>query len=88
MDLWYRYDLKRLPQIIDPLDNVPIERKKLLRTAVMAAYFRGSVLVGLTPTDALMPLALEKLCNCGEGRAAHWLVRDSNIIPLRGPAAE
>ena len=47
--------------------TLPIERKKLLRTAVLAAYLRGNALVGLTPTDAFMPLAQEKLCNCGEG---------------------
>jgi DNA invertase Pin-like site-specific DNA recombinase len=47
--------------------TLPIERKKLLRTAVRAAYLRGHALVGLTPTDVFMPLAQEKLCNCGEG---------------------
>ena len=47
--------------------TLPIERKKLLRTAVRAAYLRGNTLVGLRPTDAFMPLAQEKLCNCGEG---------------------
>jgi hypothetical protein len=47
--------------------TLPIERKKLLRTAIRAAYLRGNTLVGLRPTDAFMPLAQEKLCNCGEG---------------------
>ena len=47
--------------------TLPIERKKLLRTAIRAAYLRGNTLVGLMPTDAFMPLAQEKLCYSGEG---------------------
>ena len=40
--------------------TLPIERKKLLRTAVRAAFLRGNTLVGLKPTDAFMPLAQRK----------------------------
>ena len=47
--------------------TLPIERKKLLRIVIRAAYLRGNTLVGLKPTDAFMPLAQEKLCHCGEG---------------------
>ena len=47
--------------------TLPTERKKLLWTAIRAVYLWGNTLVGLRPTDAFMPLAQEKLCNCGEG---------------------
>ena len=47
--------------------TLPTERKKLLRTAIRAAFLRGNVIVAVQPTDTFMPLVEPKYCNCGEG---------------------
>jgi hypothetical protein len=47
--------------------SLPTERKKLLRTAIRAAFLRGNVIEAVQPTDTFMPLVQPKYCNCGEG---------------------
>lgn len=47
--------------------TLPTDRKKLLRTAIRAAFLRGNVIVAVQPTDTFIPLVQPKYCNCGEG---------------------
>ena len=47
--------------------TLPTERKKLLRTAIRAAFIRGDAFVALQPTEAFSPLVEQKSCSCGEG---------------------
>ena len=46
--------------------TLPTERKKLLRTAIRAAFIRGDAFVALQPTVAFSPLAELKSGSCGE----------------------
>jgi len=48
-------------------ETLPIEKKKLLRTAIRAAFVRGDTLVALQPTDVLWPLTDPIRCQSGEG---------------------
>jgi hypothetical protein len=47
--------------------TLPIERKKLLRMVVQAAFLRGNVIVAVQLTDSFMPLVTQKSCRSGEG---------------------
>ena len=53
------------------LDNwdstLPKDRKKLLRTAIRAAFVRGDTFVALQPTEVFWPLTEPKRCQSGEG---------------------
>jgi hypothetical protein len=53
---------------IEAWDSIlPTERKKLLQTAIRAAFIRGDAFVALQPTEAFSPLVEQKSCSCGEG---------------------
>jgi DNA invertase Pin-like site-specific DNA recombinase len=47
--------------------TLPIERKKLLRIAVQAAFLRGNVIEAVQLTDSFMPFVTQKSCSSGEG---------------------
>jgi len=55
------------PTLEDWDRTLPIERKKLLRMAVQAAFLRGNVIVAVQLTDSFMPLVTQKSCSSGEG---------------------
>jgi hypothetical protein len=48
-------------------DTLPTEKKKLLRTAIRAAFVRGDTLVALQPTEVFWPLTEPIRCQSGEG---------------------
>ena len=47
--------------------TLPIEKKKLLRMAVRAAFVRGDTLVAVQPTEVFWPLTEPIRCQSGEG---------------------
>ncbi len=47
--------------------TLPTEKKKLLRTAIRAAFVRGDTLVALQPTEVFWPLTEPIRCQSGEG---------------------
>ena len=47
--------------------TLPMERKKLLRTAIRAAFVRGNTFVALQTTEVFWPLTETISCQCGEG---------------------
>lgn len=48
-------------------ETLPIEKKKLLRTAIRAAFVRGDTIVALQPTEVFWPLTEPIRCQGGEG---------------------
>ena len=48
-------------------ETLPIEKKKLLRMAVRAAFVRGDTIVALQPTEVFWPLTEPIRCQSGEG---------------------
>ena len=59
---------KTMKPSLDNWDStLPMERKKLLRTAIRAAFVRGNTFVALQTTEVFWPLTETISCQCGEG---------------------